>query len=120
MAHVDDGQMRRAGLDTCLAVGCNLDSILRYIGPSAAVVRTTSQPLFTSNVPLLFGSPKSLVLLVMTSAVAPYRRLFREYIRSVCVYDLTGCMSFFSEYVWPLRRDQHRHYGHLALLSQPR
>lgn len=41
MPGVDDGQMRRAELDKCL-VGCNLDSILRYIDSSAAVVRTTS------------------------------------------------------------------------------
>lgn len=44
MPGADDGQMHRAALDTCLVVGCNLDSTLRYIGPSAAVVRTTSQP----------------------------------------------------------------------------
>ena len=44
MPGADDGQMHRAALDTCLAVGCNLDSTLRYIDPSAAVVRTTFQP----------------------------------------------------------------------------
>lgn len=42
MARGDDGQMRRAELDKCL-VGCNLDSTLRYIDPSVAVVRTTSR-----------------------------------------------------------------------------
>jgi hypothetical protein len=34
----------------------------------------------------------------MASAVAPYRRLFREYIRSVRVYGLTRCIAIFSEY----------------------
>jgi len=97
MPRADGGQMPRAGLDTRLVVGCNLGSTLRYIGPSAAVVRTTSQSWFTSLLRLLFGSPSatSLVLPAMASAAAPYRRLFREYIRSVRVYSLTRSMVFF-------------------------
>ena len=41
MLHADDGRMLQAELDICL-VGCSLDSTLRYIGPPATVVRTTS------------------------------------------------------------------------------
>ena len=125
MAHADGGRMRRAALDTCLVVGYNLDSTLRHIGPSVAGVRTTFQSCsrptcvcYLVHRQLL----KSLVLPVMASIAAPYRRLFREYIRSVRVYSLTGNMAFFLNLFWPFCRDQHqrRHYGHLVLLLQLR
>lgn len=87
----DDGQMPQAALGTCL-VGCSLDSILHYSGPPATVVHTTSrvavhvQPrLCLVQCQLL----RSLLRPAMASSTAPYRRLFREYVRSVCVYGLT-------------------------------
>jgi len=71
---------------------------------------------------VIWFTVKPLVLPVMAFTAAPYRRLFREYMRSVRVYSLTGKIAFFLNLFWPLCRDQHqrRHYGHLVLLSQLR
>lgn len=71
MLRVDDGQMAQAASDICLVAGCSLDSILRYIGPSAAVVRTTSQS--------QDGSRPTVVHVQTTRLYLVYRPPFRRW-----------------------------------------